>query len=107
MDLQKKKTDRFKFLLKIYEAVDGRTGYTLDGWEVGKALGFDRDYSTAIYYYLNDEGLVEPMGAGIRLGITHQGIKEIEEALEQPDKPTEHFLPVEQYNINIGVMNGG
>lgn len=107
MSIQKLKQDRFKFLHKVYEVVEGKRGYILDGWEVGKELGFEREYSTNIFYYLNEEGLVEPMGSGIRLAITHSGIKEIEEALSEPTEPTEHFLPFNQYNINIGVMNGG
>lgn len=106
MDLKKIKEDRFKFLHKVYEAVQGRIGYTLDGWEVGRVLGFEKDYSTSIYYYLKDEGLVEPMGAGIRLGITHWGIKEVEAALEMPDKPTEHFLPIANF-IHVETMSGG
>jgi len=107
MNIQKLKQDRFKFLHKVYEKVEGKRGYTLDGWEVGKELGFEKGYTTNIFYYLNEEGLIEPMGAGIRLTITHCGIKEIEEALSEPSEPTEHFLPFNQYNINIGVMNGG
>jgi hypothetical protein len=107
MDIKKVKQDRFVFLHKVYELVEGRTGYVLDGWEVGKELNFEKEYTTNIYYYLNEEGLVEAMGSGIRLAITHSGIKEIEEALSEPNKGTEHFLPINQYNINIGVMNGG
>lgn len=109
MDFSKKKNDRFNFLNKIYEISDGQTSYIVDGWEqVGKILGFDWNYSTNIYHYLNDEGLIEPMGAGIRLSLTHDGLKEIEKALNEPDKPTEHFPPINQYNtINIGTMQGG
>lgn len=107
MDIKKVKQDRFVFLHKVYELVEGRTGYVLDGWEVGKELNFEKEYTTNIYYYLKEEGLVEAMGSGIRLAITHSGIKEIEEALSEPNKGTEHFLPINQYNINIGVMNGG
>ena len=108
MDIQKIKKDRFSFLHKVYEGVKGRLGYILDGWEVGKELGFEKEYTTSIFYYLNEEGLIEPKGAGIRLSITHDGIKEVEEALSEPNKPTEHFLPLNNhYNINIGTMNGG
>ncbi len=48
------------------------------------------------------------MGAGLGLLITHTGVKEVEEALSEPSKPTEHFLPLNNhYNINIGTMHGG
>lgn len=107
MNLEKRKADRFSFLLKLYENVDGRTNEVVDGWELGKLLEFDKDYSTTIYYYLNEEGLVEPSGAGIRMTITHAGIKEVERILSKPNEPTEHFLPYNQYNIQIGTMSGG
>jgi hypothetical protein len=99
MDLKQKKADRFSFLHKAYEAVEGKTTYVIDGWLLGNELGFDRDYSTSIYHYLNDEGLIEPRGAGIRFAITHNGVKEIEEVLSSPDRPTEHFLPYSQYTL--------
>jgi hypothetical protein len=105
MDISKKKQDRFKFLNRIYEVSDGRTGYMINGETIGKEFGFDRGYSTAIYYYLNDEGLTEPMGSGIYLSLTHYGIKQIEEALSEPNEPTEYFPPMNI--INIGKMQGG
>ena len=107
IDINKVKEDRYKFLYKVYEISNGQMAYMVNGDQVGKELGFDSNYSANIYYYLNEEGLTEPMGAGIRLAITHLGIKEIEESLENPAKPTEHFLPIQQYNINIGTMSGG
>lgn len=110
IDIKQKNIDRFNFLNKIYEISNGQTAYMVDGWEqVGKPLGFDWNYSKIICHFLNDEGLTEPMGAGIRLSLTHDGLKEIEKALNEPDKPTEHFAPVNNhYNtINIGKMEGG
>lgn len=43
----------------------------------------------------------------VGMAITHFEIKEIEDAFTEPDKPTEHFLPINQYNINSGIINGG
>jgi hypothetical protein len=105
MDIKKKKQDRFKFLNKIYEVSNGRISYIVDGEAIGLEFGFDRGYSADIYYYLNEEGLTEPMGAGIRLSLTHYGIKEIEEALSEPNEPTAYFPPINI--INIGEMHGG
>lgn len=43
------------------------------------------------------------MGAGIGVAITHYGVVEIEEAISEPEKPTEHFPA---FNIiSIGSMN--
>lgn len=107
MDLKKLKKERFDFLNKVYESVKGSTSYMVNMWDVGNELNFSREQTHSIFNYLNDEGLVEPMALGGGMAITHYGIKEIEEAFSEPDKPTEHFLPINNYNINIGVMNGG
>lgn len=107
-DIQKKKHDRFIFLKSVFEVSNGDAGIIIDGFKIGNELGFERNYSINIFNYLNEEGLVEPMGAGIHLVITHAGIKEIEQALSEPEKSTEHFLPFNQYNtINIHSMSGG
>lgn len=104
MNIQKKKEDRFKFLHKLYEISAGRTNVMVNGEDIGKDLGFDRSYSSEIYYYLNDEGLTEPMGAGIRLTLTHNGVIEVEEALSEPNEPTAYFPPVNI--IQIDKMSG-
>ncbi len=96
MDIKKIKQDRFSFLNRVYEECNGKQNYMINGWDIGKALNFDKDYSTDIYNYLKSEGLVNPIGAGINLVITHNGIKEIERALSEPDKPTTHFPPFNQ-----------
>jgi hypothetical protein len=43
-----------------------------------------------------------------QIAITHKGIKEIEEALNRPDKPTEHFQSVTIHNYiqNSGIIHG-
>ena len=108
MDINKKKKDRFKFLKAIYDAVDGEQDSIIDGSTIGKKLVFERNYTKNIFYYLQEEGLIEGMGAGFHLSITHYGIREVEQSLSEPEKPTEHFLPLNQYNtININNMNGG
>jgi hypothetical protein len=72
-------------------------------WEVGQELKFDIDETKQIVDYLIGENLVEPASLGGGINLTHCGIKEIEEALENPDKATEHFLPMNI--ISIGTMN--
>lgn len=107
MDLTKIKKDRFAFLLNVYKSVDGNTGYMVNMWDVGTELSFSQDYTNTVFDYLNNEGLIEPKALGGGMSITHYGVKEIEEAFTKPDRPTEHFIPVNQYNISIGVMHGG
>jgi hypothetical protein len=107
MNIQKLKKDRFSFLLQAYEMARGSNRIVINGWDVGGILNFEEEYTSNIFNYLAEEELIEGMGAGLGLLITHAGVKEVEEALSEPNKPTEHFSPINQYNINIGNMSGG
>jgi hypothetical protein len=52
--------------------------------------------------YLVDEGLLKWAAFGGVMEITHRGIKEVEQAHSEPDKPTLHFPAVSL--IQIGTM---
>lgn len=41
------------------------------------------------------------MALGERIGLTHWGIKEVEAAFENPDKPTQTFLPINIIKIGL------
>lgn len=102
MDIKEKKTLRFQFLKTIYDKTE--EGYTrLDGEDIGRELNIKKDEASKIIQYLIDENLLEGMGSGLGVVITHYGILEVEEALSHPDKPTEHFPPINI--ISIGTMN--
>tara|TARA_R110000850_G_scaffold63264_3_gene143134 strand:- start:406 stop:993 length:588 start_codon:yes stop_codon:yes gene_type:complete len=90
-------------LKKLYEESKGSESYILKMWDIGHSLGFDKSSISDIVQYLRGEQLVESRTLGGGISITHYGIQEIEESLENPNDPTEHFLP---FNIiNIGTMN--
>jgi hypothetical protein len=72
-------------------------------WEVGNELNLERAETSRIVDYLIGEHLIEPVALGGIIGLTHWGVKEVEEAHENPEKPTEHFLPINI--INVGSMN--
>lgn len=103
MTIQERKKQRFEFLKFIYSVTGGNESRPVDGKVVGNEIGITNDNALNIIQYLIGEGLLEPNGAGLRVTITHQGVVEVEEAIENPDKPTEHFLPMNNY-INIGSM---
>ena len=94
MDLEQKKANRFKFLKFVYDKVDGSTSESVAVFKTGEELGFDRKRTSNIVEYLCNEGLIEYFAGSVDINITHYGVKEIEEALKNPEKPTEHFLPV-------------
>ncbi|HET8572277.1 MAG TPA: hypothetical protein VFL76_00270 [Edaphocola sp.] len=102
MTLEQKKKNRFLFLEALYNDSNGDTGAMFDMWEVGYELKFERDEISRIVDYLIGENLIESVALGGMISLTHWGIKEVEQAIENPDKPTEHFLPINV--INIGTM---
>jgi hypothetical protein len=103
MSLEQKKKNRFLFLNCLYTESNGNTGAMFNMWEVGTELKFDRDETGQIVDYLIGENLIESRALGGGISLTHWGVKEVEEAIENPTKPTEHFLPFNV--INIGSMN--
>lgn len=102
ISIDEMKKNRFQFLKRLWEITEGDTGRVVFGIELGKELGFDQGLTSRICHYLHEEGLIDFMGARLSIVITHDGVCEVEDALSNPDKPTEHFLPVNI--INIGQM---
>lgn len=103
MTLEKNKQNRFLFLKLLYDQSGGDTGAMFNMWKVGQEIGFNSEETRRIVDYLTDEYLIEPRALGGGIVLTHDGIKEVEQALENPSKPTQHFLPINV--INIGTMN--
>ena len=101
--LEQKKKNRYLFLQKLYDDTNGNKNDMLSMWEVGKELGFNPDQITSVVDYLTGENLVELKAKGGLIGLTHAGVKEIEDLIGNPDKPTEHFPAVNIVN-NIGTM---
>lgn len=98
-DVKKIKRDRYLFLHLLYEQSNGSEQIWFDMWEVGNELELDQTETQDIVQYLQGEYLIEARGMGGSIGLTHAGIKEVEQALENPDQPTEHFLPINIINI--------
>ena len=78
---------------RLYEATDGRTLNVVSIDELAAELGWSENDADAVVEYLNAEGLIEHQ-MGNQASITHHGVVEVEEALQHPSRPTEHFPPV-------------
>ncbi len=102
MDLDQRKKNRFIFLEKMYNEADGSDEPVFAMEQIGEHLSLNFAETNRIVNYLINENLIEPYGFGGTIKLTHQGIKEVEQALENPDKPTQHFLPINI--VNIGTM---
>lgn len=92
--LTKKKTDRFRFLHRLYERTDGDYYALEDMWEVGADVGLTRDETDRAMEYLNGEGLATHRALGGAVAITHAGLREVERALSTPEAPTHYFPAV-------------
>jgi hypothetical protein len=92
--LSAKKAQRFKFVKQLYNETEGNVNSLIDMWQLGQQLGFTSDETQNVADYLSGEGLIEFRAIGGIVGITHRGIQEVEEALDNPDRPTRHFGPV-------------
>lgn len=97
--LTKKKANRFRYLNALYERTGGDQMQFLDMWDLGATIAIFRGDIQTVVDYLVGEHLVEYRGIGGIISITHQGILEVERALEEPEAPTRYFPPV------INVLN--
>jgi hypothetical protein len=88
------KQKRFLFLKELYERVDGDSSTSININTLGNILGFNRTETARIFIYLKEEGLAEPKAMGGAIGITHQGVIEVEKAFSNPDESTTYFPPV-------------
>ncbi|OFX88222.1 MAG: hypothetical protein A2W99_10200 [Bacteroidetes bacterium GWF2_33_16] len=104
MDINENRKLRFKYLKRVFELANDDKSILVNIKDVGQELGLNNQEIDKIVEYLYSEGLVKRNGGG-QVMITHSGIKEVEEALLNPDKPTEHFLPI-NYTVNVENMTG-
>jgi len=81
------KEKRFQFLYTLYNLAGGDEFKWFNMFQIGKELGFDRALTDNIVRYLKRERLIE-LGPRNIIGISHDGIRKIEEALPNPDIPT-------------------
>jgi hypothetical protein len=99
--IMKKKAQRFLYLKRLYEITEGDTFNLVARKDIGRELGWDESTTDGVTNYLQEEGLMKSQ-TFTKVGITHRGVKSIEAALNQPDKPTDYFPAA---NIII-VVNG-
>ena len=102
--IEKKRANRFLFLKALYEATDGNPTRYVSMHELGPAIGLSQEETSDAYHFLRQEGLVRQLGAGGSIVIEHEGVRQVENAIAQPDQPTHYFPPVNI--INVESMQG-
>lgn len=100
MNIEELKTMRFQFLKALYEFSGGDKFKWLSMWDLGASLGFDRQNTKLTAEYLKSENLLKYQALGGIIGITHHGIKEVEDAISEPSKPTHYFPAVSSIHVN-------
>jgi hypothetical protein len=99
--LEAKESKRFKVLRYLYDATEQNIHHHVELSLLCKDLDITLQELEPELQYLEGENLIKYWGPQ-HLGILHNGIKEVEEALGEPDKRTEHFRA---YIINVGEMH--
>lgn len=100
MDIESRRANRLRVMKAIFDDSEGiETVVVRTTPHLQKRLGLtDQELADACNYLIG-EGLVVPklaveeFPAPIGVQITHWGIKEMEQSLEAPDQPTQHFPP--------------
>ena len=94
--IAEQKLRRFRFLKYLYERTGGSETEIVPDDEAMQGSGLSKHDFDLVCDYLLKEGLID--GTLDAVCITHAGVMEVEAALTQPDKPTEHF-PVNVIHI--------
>ena len=89
----KRQRDRYVMLRTLWRESKG--DYRRFERDLVKVLvddGMEREAAILAYQYLVREGLIKISGSGHSASITHEGVKEIEDSIQHPDRDTEHFV---------------
>ena len=105
MDIEQRRANRLKLLLRLYELTGGLRHKSLPLKSVAQELGLDDKATEDADQYLKDQGLIEYQAFGPQVALTHAGITEVEERLGNPEASTARF-PAAVNIINVGQMIG-
>jgi len=97
VNIEDKEKKRFLFLNMLYKVINGTANLPVNMFVLAAYLDLDNNNVMDIVRYLEGEGLVASKAFGGfiagKVAITHKGIREIEDALNNPSKPTNNFPP--------------
>lgn len=108
--LEEKKHHRLLALETLYKSADGSSREYCDAHALHQALvnhGISLEDAREAISWLKAEGLAEQITLD-SIKLTHEGVREVESALERPDEGTEHFAPATIHNVNhfYGTVGG-
>ncbi|MEM1137929.1 MAG: hypothetical protein AAGI07_18990 [Bacteroidota bacterium] len=87
------KTQRFYLLFALYIASEADYDYTMNLESLGKSRGISGPHFKKVYKYFLEENFIEKKDGGgeYQIGITHNGIKAIEEVFLDQYRHTYYF----------------
>jgi hypothetical protein len=97
MDIQRRKADRLRVMRAIFDAAEGSESNVVSGSELLDNLKLSDQALGDVCKYLEGEGLIKTTQTlwghltPFIIQLTHKGIKEIEQSVQVPSEPTEHF----------------
>jgi hypothetical protein len=101
--LEEKRRSRLQFMDVLYQLAGGARYKAVDMYTIGDQLQLSWNQTLDVQTYLIEEGLIEPLGAGPQVQLTHKGIVEVEASQRRPDLPTDHFPAARTVSIiNVG-----
>ncbi len=101
--LAERRRQRLEFMQRLYEVTEGRTLNVVSIDQLAAELGWSDTEASNVVEYLSAEGLIEHQ-MGNQASITHDGVVEVEETLEDPSRPTEHFPAVNLVMVQGSVV---
>lgn len=100
-EIKKLQADRLRYLENAYHKSKGDPQAYIPWEETGQELGFDKDRTISIMYWLKNEGLINFQTTS-SFCLTNYGIKITEDAITHPDISSGPLIAYNQ--ISIGQM---
>ncbi len=98
-EIKKLQVDRLRYLESAYHQSKGAPNSYIPWEETGQNLGFDRDRTIAVMYWLKNEGLIK-LETFNSFQITNYGIKIIEDAITNPEEPVGPLIAYNSIQID-------
>ena len=107
--LRRRLTLRYAVLRAIFKRAGGAQKRPVSAQIIAQEAAIAFEDVILALQYLRGEGLVESMSINWDVGLTHRGIKEVEQSMLEPSKPTEHFPPkvIQNFYGAIGAVVHG
>ncbi len=97
---------RYRLLRHLYDATDGGLHASISLADLAAEAGLSDSEGDAALDYLAEEGLVEYEAFGPMISITHRGVIEVEQSINQPEQSTEHFPThiTQHFHASVGAV---